>query len=157
MAVPLYYAADLFGRRPEIVDNVVRLTIAGLLGIQPVARAHKKGDRSHGPACLNIGAFISDEKPAAKTAGVTEYPLGFLDESGLRFAAGAGITRQMRTGVNPVHGCTFVREEIDHALIDRCQSFKRAIPAANDGLIADNHDRTAELIQHSNPFGGSRE
>jgi hypothetical protein len=61
----------------------------------------------------------------------------------------------MRTGINPIYGCTFVREEIDHALIDGGQRFKRAVPAAHDGLVADNHDRTAEPIQHSNAFGGS--
>jgi hypothetical protein len=91
MAVPLYYAGDLFGCRPEIVDNVVRRTLAGLFGLQPVARAHEEGDRSHGQACLDIGAFIPDKEPAAKTAGATEYALGIFEKSGLRFAAGAGI------------------------------------------------------------------
>ena len=149
----MYYAGDLFGCRTEIVDNVVRRTLAGLLGLQPVARAHEEGDCSHGQACLDIGAFISYEKRPGKASA--QFPRSVFEKSGLRFAAGAGILRQMRTGINPIHGRAFFREEIDHALIDRRQSFQRAIPAANDGLIADNRDRTAESIQHSNPFGGS--
>ena len=59
----------------------------------------------------------------------------------------------MRTVINPIHSRTFVREELGHSSINRPQGFRRTISAAHDCLITDNHDGTAEPIDHSNPFG----
>ena len=152
MAVSLYYAADLFGGGTEVVDNVVRRTLPGALAIEPMARSDKEGDGSRGETRLYIGAFVSHEERASQAG--PQHPRGSFEKSDLRFPARAGVLGQVRAVINPIHGRTFVREELFHASIDRAERLERTIPAAHDGLVADNDNRTSGQVQHSNPFGG---
>src|ERR1700678_3769425 len=90
----LYYAGDSDGSSAEIVYNVVRRTVAGALGIEPVARSDEECRRSRGQACLNIGAFVSHEERVGQVG--PQRPRGSFEKPDLRFAAGTGVIRQMR-------------------------------------------------------------
>ena len=151
----MYYAANPFGGGFEIVNDVVRRTIAAAFRFEAIAGADQEGDRAGTPASQNVGAFISNQKRARGTG--RQCPRGIFDQAGFRLATGTIILRPMRTYVDSIHGRAIGSQEFHHAPIDRAKGFGQALPAAHCRLIADHHNRNAEAIQHSNTLGCARQ
>lgn len=149
----MYYAANSLGGGFEVVNDVVRRTLAGAFCFDSMTSADQERDGADTQASLNIGAFVSHQKRASRIG--RQRPRGILDKAGLRLTAGAVILRQMRTNIDSVEDRAIGGQEFHHTPIDCAKSFRRAFPAAYHRLIADYHNRNAEAIQHSNALGCS--
>lgn len=149
----MYYAADLLGRALEIVRNVIRPAFAGPLGIQPVTGTDKESGRTRGAASLDVRALVTHDESEREFSPEGVPP--FLDESGFWLAAGATVFRGVRAGIDGIEDRAFTGKELDHTLVDRLKRLRRTASASNHRLVADYHNRAAELIQEANAVGRS--